>query len=130
MPLIVMSHRGPAPLLQGQPGLGAIQSLDLAFLVGAEDQGFIPTSSSWLNLIERWFRDLTTRRLRRGVFHHVRDLITAIEQYIAHHNTRPRVFTWMAKVDEILVKIGRAERPYIRRHLYDTLHSYSSNNRS
>ena len=41
MPLIVMSHRGPAPLLQGQPGLGAIQSLDLAFLVGAEDQGFV-----------------------------------------------------------------------------------------
>src|SRR5574338_601586 len=91
---------------------------------------FIPTSSSWLNLIERWFRDLTTRRLRRGVFRHVRDLIAAIEQYIAHHNTRPRVFTWVAKVDEILVKIGRAERPYIRRHLYDTLHSYSSNNRS
>ena len=69
---------------------------------------FIPTSSSWLNLIERWFRDLTTRRLRRGVFRHVRDLIAAIEQYIAHHNTRPRVFTWVAKVDEILVKIGRA----------------------
>lgn len=69
---------------------------------------FIPTSSSWLNLIERWFRDLTTRRLRRGVFRHVRELIAAIEQYIAHHNTRPRVLTWVAKVEEILVKIGRA----------------------
>lgn len=69
---------------------------------------FIPTSSSWLNLIERWFRDLTARRLRRGVFHHVRELITAIEQYIAHHNTRPRVFTWVAKVEDILAKVGRA----------------------
>jgi transposase len=69
---------------------------------------FIPTSSSWLNLIERWFRDLTTRRLRRGVFRHVRELIAAIEQYIAHHNTCPRVFTWMAKVEDILAKVGRA----------------------
>ena len=69
---------------------------------------FIPTSRSWLNLIERWFRDLTTRRLRRGVFRHVRELIAAIEQYIAHHNSHPRVFTWVAKVEEILAKIGRA----------------------
>lgn len=71
---------------------------------------FIPTSSSWLNLIERWFRDLTTRRLRRGVFRHVRELHAAIEQYIAHHNTRPRVFTWVATVEDILAKIGRAHR--------------------
>lgn len=69
---------------------------------------FIPTSSSWLNLIERWFRDLTTRRLRRGVFRHVRELIAAIEQYIAHHNSRPRVFTWVAKVNDLLAKVGRA----------------------
>lgn len=69
---------------------------------------FVPTSSSWLNLIERWFRDLTTRRLRRGVFRQVRELITAIEAYIAHHNTRPRVFTWVARVEDILAKIGRA----------------------
>jgi transposase len=71
---------------------------------------FIPTSSSWLNLIERWFRDLTTRRLRRGVFRHVMELIAAIEQYIAHHNTRPHVFTWVAQVEEILAKIGRAQK--------------------
>lgn len=69
---------------------------------------FIPTSSSWLNLIERWFRELTTRRLRRGVFRQVRDLITAIEEYIAHPNTRPRMFTWVAKVEAILAKMGRA----------------------
>ena len=69
---------------------------------------FIPTSSSWLNLIERWFRDLTTRRLRRGVFRHVRELITAIEQYITHHNSRPRVFRWVAKANDMLTKVGRA----------------------
>ena len=69
---------------------------------------FTPTSCSWLNLIERWFRDLTTRRLRRGVFRHVRELIAAIEQYIAHHNSRPRVFKWVAKVEDILLKVGRA----------------------
>lgn len=69
---------------------------------------FIPTSSSWLNLIERWFRDLTSRRLRCGVFRHVRELIAAIEQYIAHYNSHPRVFTWVAKVEDILAKIGRA----------------------
>lgn len=68
---------------------------------------FIPTSSSWLDLIERWFRDLTTRRLRRGVFCHVRELITAIEQYLAHSNTRPRVFTWIATVEDIMAKVGR-----------------------
>lgn len=71
---------------------------------------FIPTSSSWLNLIERWFRDLTTRRLRRGVFRHVRELQVAMKQYIAHHNTRPRIFTWVATVEDILAKIGRAHR--------------------
>jgi transposase len=69
---------------------------------------FIPTSSSWLNLIERWFRDLTTRRLRRGVFRHVRELIAAIDQSIAYHKSRPRVFTWVAKVNDILAKVGRA----------------------
>lgn len=75
---------------------------------------FIPTSSSWLNLIERWFRDLTTRRLRRGVFRHVRELIAAIEQYIAHHNSRPRVFTWVAKVNDILAKVGRARATLLK----------------
>lgn len=69
---------------------------------------FIPTSSSWLNLIERWFRELTTRRLRRGVFRHMRELIAVIEAYIAHHNTRPGVFTWVATVEDILAKVGRA----------------------
>ena len=69
---------------------------------------FIPTSSSWLNLIERWFRELTTKRLRRGVFKSVADLIAAIEAFIAHHNRHPRSFTWTAKVEDILAKVERA----------------------
>ncbi len=84
----------------GRPPVGAAAS--------AVSHAFYPKDSSWLNLIERWFRDLTTRRLRRGAFRHVMELIAAIEQYIAHHNTRPRVFTWVAKVEEILAKIRRA----------------------
>jgi hypothetical protein len=69
---------------------------------------FIPTSSSWLNLIERWFRELTTTRLHRGVFKSVADLIAAIEAFMAHHNRHPRSFTWTAKVEDILAKVERA----------------------
>ena len=71
---------------------------------------FIPTSSAWLNLIERWFRELTTKRLRRGVFKSVPDLVAAIEEFIAHHNRHPRSFTWTAKVEDILAKVERARR--------------------
>jgi transposase len=69
---------------------------------------FIPTSSSWLNLVERWFRDLTDRRLRRGVFHCVPALIEAIENYIEHHNDTDKGFRWTAKADDILAKVRRA----------------------
>jgi transposase len=70
---------------------------------------FTPTSSSWLNLIERWFRDLTTRRLRRGSFASVADLIAAIRAYLAHHNQNPRVFVWSAPVERILTKIAKCK---------------------
>ena len=65
---------------------------------------FIPTSSSWLNMIERWCREITQKRLRRGTFRSVSDLIEAIESFIAAHNTNPRPFTWTAKADDILAK--------------------------
>jgi len=55
---------------------------------------FTPTSASWLNMVERFFRDLTTERLRRGVFTSVPELITAIDDYIAHHNVNPKPFIW------------------------------------
>jgi transposase len=69
---------------------------------------FIPTSSSWLNLIERWFRDLTEKRIRRGAFQSVPDLIHTIMAYIAAHNHHPRAFVWTAKVGDILEKVRRA----------------------
>jgi transposase len=71
---------------------------------------FIPTSSSWLNLIERWFREITTKRLRRGTFQNVAQLIDAIVSFIKEHNSSPRAFTWTAKADEILAKIERARK--------------------
>ena len=69
---------------------------------------FIPTSSSWLNLIERWFRELTDKAIRRGVFHSVPDLIAAIEQYLAAYNHDPKPFVWTAEIDKIIEKINRA----------------------
>ncbi len=68
---------------------------------------FIPTSSSWLNLVERWFREITDKAIRRGVFHSVPDLITAIEDYINAHNNSPKPFVWTATADAILEKVRR-----------------------
>jgi len=70
---------------------------------------FTPTSSSWLNLIERWFRELSTKRLRRGSFASVPALIAAIEEYLSNHNQNPRVFLWSASVDKILSKISKCK---------------------
>ena len=70
---------------------------------------FIPTSSSWLNLVERWFRELTDKAIRRGVFHSVPDLITAIEAFLTAHNDNPKPFVWTASVDAILEKVGRCK---------------------
>ena len=69
---------------------------------------FIPTSSSWLNLVERWFREITDNRIRRGTFRSVEQLIQAIMDYIEHHNQSPKPFVWTAKADEILAKVRRA----------------------
>jgi transposase len=69
---------------------------------------FIPTSSSWLNLVERWFRGITDKRIRRGVFRSVRELIDAIMAYIEQHNNDPETFTWTAKAETILAKVARA----------------------
>jgi transposase len=68
---------------------------------------FTPTSSSWLNLVERWFRELTDKALRRGVFHSVPDLIAKIEEYLAAHNYDPKPFTWTATAEDILAKVAR-----------------------
>jgi transposase len=69
---------------------------------------FIPTSSSWLNLVERWFAELTRKALRRGIFLSVSDLQEAIHTFLAAWNTDPKPFVWTAKLDDILEKIARA----------------------
>jgi transposase len=69
---------------------------------------FTPTSSSWLNMVERFFRDLTDKRIRRGVFRDVEELVTAIGDYIDHHNHAPKPFIWTAKAADILEKVKRA----------------------
>lgn len=71
---------------------------------------FTPTSSSWLNMVERFFRDLTVKRIRRGVFRDVEDLIMAIGDYIDHHNRNPKPFIWTAKATDILEKVKRARK--------------------
>lgn len=68
---------------------------------------FTPASSSWLNMVERWFRDLTDKAIRRGVFHSVKDLITAIEGYLKANNDNPKPFTWTATAEQILAKVAR-----------------------
>jgi transposase len=68
---------------------------------------FTPTSSSWLNLVERWFKELTDRRLRRGVFTSVTALIDAIELWAEHWNDNPRPFQWHKTTDEIIEKVRR-----------------------
>ena len=68
---------------------------------------FTPTSSSWLNLVERWFRELTDKALWRGIFHSVPDLIEAIEDYLDSHNDEPKPLIWTAAADSILEKVAR-----------------------
>jgi transposase len=69
---------------------------------------FIPTSSSWLNMVERFFRELTTKRIRRGSFTSVDQLEAAIRDFIDHHNERPLPYVWTAEADKIIEKVGRA----------------------
>ena len=70
---------------------------------------FIPTSSSWLNLIERWFREITDKRIRRGAFKSVPELIGAIMDFIEVHNADPKPFIWSAPVERILSKIAKCK---------------------
>ena len=77
---------------------------------------FTPTSASWLNLIERWFREITQNRIRRGVFRSVADLVAAIEDYLACHNEDPKPFIWTATVEKILEKVSKCKS------IMETLH--------
>jgi transposase len=70
---------------------------------------FTPTSASWVNLVERFFRDITEERIRRGVFHSVDDLKTAIQEYLDHRNSNPKPYHWTAKTETILAKVDKAK---------------------
>src|SRR6516162_9788106 len=71
---------------------------------------FTPTSSSWLNLIERWFKELTDKRLRRGAFTSVAELSAAITQWAEHWNLDPKPFVWKASADDIIAKVKRGRQ--------------------
>jgi len=66
---------------------------------------FTPTSSSWLNLVERWFGEITRKRIRRGVFRSVPELVAAIEEYIRYHNENPKPFVWTKRAEDIIKKV-------------------------
>jgi len=77
---------------------------------------FTPTSASWLNMVERFFRDLTQNRLRRGVFRDLEELVMAIGTYIDRHNDDPKPFIWTARASDILEKVKCARRALHKRH--------------
>ena len=77
---------------------------------------YTPTSSSWLNMVERFFRDVTENRLRRGVFRSVLELIEALDEYVDNHNERPKPFIWTAKAKDILAKVMRARASVVNSH--------------
>ena len=69
---------------------------------------FTPTSASWLNLVERFFAEITEKRIRRGTFHSVAELERAVLDYIRTRNNSPRPFSWVTKASTILAKVRRA----------------------
>jgi len=77
---------------------------------------FTPTGASWLNLVERWFRELTDKQIRRGVFHSVSDLKKSIREFLRVNNREPKPFVWTASVESILKKVSRCKA------IYETLH--------
>ena len=77
---------------------------------------FTPTSSSWLNLVERWFGEITRKRIRRGAFKSVAELIRAIEDYVRVNNQNPKPFVWTKRADEILEKVGRCKAAAVTQH--------------
>ncbi len=70
---------------------------------------FTPTSASWVNLVERFFRDITEEQIRRGVFHSVDELKAAIMQYLEHRNANPKTYRWTASPETIPAKVTKAK---------------------
>ncbi|MBI5572971.1 MAG: IS630 family transposase [Elusimicrobia bacterium] len=70
---------------------------------------FTPTSSSWVNMVERWFAEISRKRIRRGSFKNVKELIMVIKKYIDSHNQNPKVFVWTASFESIMRKISNVK---------------------
>lgn len=75
---------------------------------------FTPTSASWLNMVERFFRDLTQKQLRRGIFRSVEELIASINDYLGQHNADPNPFIWTKSASDILEKVTRARQVLVK----------------
>lgn len=73
-------------------------------------------------MVERWFREITDKRIRRGIFQSVPELIAAIEAYLNHHNQNPKVFVWTASVERIMTKIAKCKEALETLH-YTIIHS-------
>jgi len=95
---VILATTAPTAMITSTPGWPSTPRFHLHSM---------PTSSSWLNLLERWFRGLTDKAIRRGVFRSVHELIVAIEAYLAAHNNDPKPFVWTPSADEILEKVRR-----------------------
>jgi transposase len=92
--------------------LSAHRALEITKWLGHKDRRrwhlhFTPTSSSWTNLVERWFKELTERRLRRGVFSSVTELETANSEWAAHWSSDPNPFIWKATAEDFIAKVRR-----------------------
>ena len=83
---------------------------------------FTPTYGSWMNLVERWFAELTNKRIRRGAFRSVRELESAIREFIDVHNEDPKPFVWTRTADQILASIARYARRTLTAHPHDLIH--------
>ena len=84
---------------------------------------FTPTYGSWINLVERWFAEITNKRIRRGIFRSVKELENAIREYINVHNENPKPFVWTRTADEILASIARfAQRTHAPSSPHDLQH--------
>jgi len=83
---------------------------------------FTPASSSWLDLVERWFRELTDKAIRRGVFDSVPDLIASIEKYMEVHNDEPKPLGWTATAESILTQFAAAESRWTKQSVNDERH--------
>jgi transposase len=75
---------------------------------------FTPTYGSWINLVERWFAEITNKRIRRGIFRSVKELETGIREFLQVHNEAPKPFIWTKTADEILASIARYARRTVK----------------